>query len=177
MIKKLKIPLAIALGVSLGSSLWIGHAVAANKTQHSIGSGSVDSKEIRWGSSTKYTANRDYAIKIWNALGKVKIAPDTATTIEDLTFKDVNLPDETFTAQWVPRIGADRIEFNTPKFNNSGRTTAAKNKTASHELGHALGIGDHYESNYSGLIMYGYSSSTTTLQAHDKTDYNANWKN
>lgn len=170
---KLKVSFVLAFGVCFGSSFWV--ASAANITQHTIGTGSVDSKEIRWGSNTQYTTYRDYAIKTWNALGKVNIAPDNSTSIEDLRFTDVNLPDEDFTAQWVPKLVTDDIQFNTPKFAASGRTSDQKKKTATHELGHGLGLGDHYESTYSGIVMYGTASSTTTLQPHDKTDYEKNW--
>lgn len=53
----------------------------------------------------------------------------------------------------------------------SGRTENHNKKTATHELGHALGLGDHYENIYSTIIMYGYASSETTLKAHDIEDY------
>ncbi|MFJ7934829.1 hypothetical protein [Sporosarcina sp. NPDC096371] len=48
--------------------------------------------------------------------------------------------------------------------------TASKNKTAAHELGHALGISDHYDPFYKSILMYGYSTETNTLQTHDKAD-------
>jgi len=56
-----------------------------------------------------------------------------------------------------------------------GRTENRNKKTATDELGHALGLGDHYENIYSTIIMYGimyaYASSETTPKAHDIQDY------
>lgn len=173
MLKKVKIALALTMGISIGSSYYVVNA--ATGAGHTFGAGSVDDKEIRWGSSTSQTTYRDYAITTWNALKTIKIAPDTITTYEDLTFLDVNRPDEDYNAQWVSYVGADEIQINSPNFNASGRTDAQKKKTVTHEVGHAFGLDDHTSSVYSGIIMYGSASSVTSLQAHDKEDYNSNW--
>lgn len=173
--KLLKIAsVTVALFVSIFS-----FALAANVTVHRLGYSSVDTGEIRWGSSTQYTSYRDYAINLWNSLGKVKIAPDTIWTYEDLTFKDQYVPGESWTGMYVYRwLGTDEIIFNTYYFNQSWRIPYYNRKTAAHKLGHALGIGDHYEdfAGYQYLIMNGYQSSVTTLHSHDKSDYYSIYK-
>lgn len=167
---KWKIAILLTL-ILLFSSCFL---VFAAETKHKLGYSSVDSGEIRWGGSTKYTTAWNHAVSTWNALGKVNIAPDTAWTIEDLTISDVNKPSETWTGLYTyyPLL-ADTIQFNTANMDASGRTTNHNKKTATHELGHALGIGDHYESSYSSIIMYGYSSDVTSLKQHDKDDYHS----
>ncbi|WDH95228.1 hypothetical protein PUW24_00355 (plasmid) [Paenibacillus urinalis] len=103
--------------------------------------------------------------------GRVNVAKDTLAQIEDLTLFDFHYPSETFTAIWVPRTGADEIHFNIDNMEKPGRTDNHNKKTASHELGHALGVSDHYEDTYSTQIMYGFASSTTTLKTHEISDY------
>jgi bacillopeptidase F (M6 metalloprotease family) len=83
----------------------------------------------------------------------------------------------------TPRFGADLIEYNNYYFDMARYTYAVIRGVQTHEIGHALGIGDHYSATYSGTTMYGYtfSISGTTytsvrpdgLVAHDKADYNA----
>lgn len=74
--------------------------------------------------------------------------------------------------QWYA-IGnaADLIEFNTYYMDNY--TTAEKQNVVTHELGHALGIGDHYDT--SNIMMYGVVTGRTTLATHDITDYHNIW--
>ena len=158
-----------AVGVlALTSAIVMG----ANETVHELShGGSVDSGEIRWGGSTKYSTAWSHAVTTWNAMGKVTIAPDTASTYEDLTISDVSKSSETWTGLYTNSIGADTIQFNTANMDKAGRTDDHNKKTATHELGHALSIGDHYESTYSTIIMYGVASSETTLKQHDKDDY------
>lgn len=150
-------------------------AFAANTTVHKLGYSAVDSGEIPYGSSTQYTEARDFGIDLWNDFSsKVIIVPDTIWSIEDLTFKDANKPSETWTGLYKNQAGADSITFNSYFFDKAERQPNWNNKTDAHEIGHSLGIDDHYEdyNGYSNLIMNGYASSVNTLGQHDKDDYN-----
>ncbi|WP_341963499.1 hypothetical protein NM897_17060 (plasmid) [Planococcus maritimus] len=166
--------LYFSLAIAIGSSYWISQvALGASGEGHTTWYDSVDSGEIRYGGTTKYTTERSHANSLWNAMGLVYIAPDTAFTIQDLTYSDV-YSTEDFSGRYNYYAGSvDTIKFNDRIF--QARSSSYKKKTAAHELGHALGLDDHYSSSYSGIIMYGYSSGVTSLQSHDKADYNSKW--
>ncbi|MWC27123.1 hypothetical protein [Paenibacillus sp. MMS18-CY102] len=154
------------------AALTIPSTVSA-ATVHELGYSAVDSSEIRWGGSTKYSTAWSSAVTAWNALNKVVIAPDTVWSIEDLTISDISEEsDEPFTAQYINSIGADELEFNTFYMDASYRTAAHNQNTAMHELGHALGIGDHEGAAYNTNIMYYAATSETTIKNHEKDDYN-----
>jgi hypothetical protein len=163
---------ALGLATLIGSSYWIMQGVQADTgSGHTNWYSSVDSGEIRWGGTTKHTSARDHGISTWNAQNSIDILKDTATTIQDLTFRDVYSVED-FTGRYTYLAGADEIKFNDRYFES--RSSSYNKKTATHEIGHALGLDDHY-SGYSGIIMYGNSSSVTSLQAHDKEDYGDRW--
>lgn len=131
---------------------------------HFLGYSAVDAMEIRWGGSTQYSTARDYAHTTWNALGKVNIAPDTATTYEDLTYSDIDRTDLIFTGRYTYySVGSDTLQFNIAYM---GADDYAKN-TALHELGHALGLAH----SSSGNVMYSSNTSQTDLGDHDMADY------
>ena len=132
---------------------------------------SVDNGEIRWGGKTKYQSEVDFGIAEWNKLKTIKIAPDTASTIEDLTFSDA-YSSESRWAVWTNRAGADTIVFN-DRFMSDGKAFN-KRSTAAHEIGHALSLDDH-SSAYSDTLMVGSGFSTDVPVAHDKEDYNDKW--
>ncbi|MFI9213911.1 hypothetical protein ACIGW7_37990 [Streptomyces sp. NPDC053253] len=56
---------------------------------------SVDDGEIRYTEATKYDAVRKHAQKVWQAapLSKVKLRGDTATTVNDLEWRDYKKKD------------------------------------------------------------------------------------
>lgn len=132
---------------------------------HFLGYSAVDSGEIRCGSSTTYSTQWSAAISTWNALGVINIAPDTIFTLEDLTVSDIYEPGSGWTGLYTPSAGADDIELNT--YYLSGDTNAERKNTATHELGHALGLA-HSDS---GQIMYSVQTSQTALGDHDIDDY------
>ncbi|MED3553877.1 matrixin family metalloprotease [Cytobacillus praedii] len=165
--------LLLSFAIILGSSYWVflGVANAATGKGHLLGHSSVDNGEIRWGGSTKYQSQVDFGIAEWNKMKKVKIAPDTATTIEDLKFSDA-YSSESIWARYTNKVGHDTIVFN-DRFMSEGEAFK-KRSTAAHEIGHALGIDDH-SSSYSDALMVGAGFSTDVPQAHDKEDYNDKW--
>lgn len=148
---------------------------------HYLGSSSVDSGEIRWGGSTKYSLQLSQAIGRWNNLGIINIAPDTIWTNEDLTFRDIYREADNSDGCFIPYSWkADVIELNTYYLDQSKYTAAIKLGVIGHEIGHALGIGDHKSSTYLDTMMYGQTfygdditpaRSTTGLKAHDISDY------
>lgn len=105
-------------------------------------------------------------------MNTVDILKDTSTTIQDLTYSDI-YSSEDWTGLYTPKIGADTINFNDRFF--QARTSSWNKKTATHELGHALGLDDHDSKSNSSIIMYGSASTVTNLQAHDKEDYKSKW--
>ncbi|MER5486063.1 matrixin family metalloprotease [Streptomyces sp. NPDC002812] len=103
---------------------------------------SVDDGEIRWTATTAYADAYKHALKAWQYAGhKIKLAPDSASTVNDLEFVDYNAPKDTAAAKWNYRGGpgqTDYIRFNTAAMKNADRTK--RRQIAAHELGHALGL-------------------------------------
>lgn len=158
----------------LGSSLLVVvfSASAALATNYVLGYSSVDAGEIRWGGSTTYSTQWNGAIGTWNALSNgVNIAPDTAWTYEDLRVSDVNRSYVTWTGQYTRSAGTDNLRLNRYYLNNN--TNAQRQNTATHELGHALGLAH----SISGNVMYYAQTSQTSLGTQDVTDYTFLWGN
>lgn len=133
---------------------------------------SVDGSEIRWGDyhgTTKYTSARDNAISKWDAVGPINIAPDNFTVIEDLSFTDYDA-DDGYLGYWQKFNGADKIAFNDYYYEDM--SACERNKTALHELGHALNL-DH--NSLSGSVMQTGKLCISSLSDHDEDDLNDRW--
>jgi len=138
---------------------------------------SVDAGEIRWGGSTIYTDARQWAIDKWNALDPINVLPDSAFTIEDLTWQDADVCSASWDGRWTLRTGADLVELNKCKLKDY--TDFKRRAVATHELGHGMGLGDHTLSDFSSsaILMYYCStcSGVNTPQSHDQSDYDSLW--
>ncbi|MEU9714964.1 hypothetical protein [Streptomyces sp. NPDC047976] len=103
---------------------------------------SVDDGEIRWTASTKYEAEYRHGNRAWSYSGaKVRIAQDSATTVNDLNYEDFSDPRNPAAGVWSrnPGIAAtDLIRFNKARMDSYDAAT--RRMVASHELGHALGL-------------------------------------
>ncbi|MEU9943563.1 hypothetical protein [Streptomyces lavendulae] len=103
---------------------------------------SVDEGEIRWTASTKYKAEYQHANRAWSYSGaKIKIAPDSATTVNDLNYEDFSDARNAAAGVWSrhPGIAAtDLIRFNKARMDTFDAAT--RRMVAAHELGHALGL-------------------------------------
>lgn len=77
----------------------------------------MDDGEIRWTADTAYADAYKHALKAWQYPGhKIRLAPDSATTVNDLQFVDYNDPKDHAAAKWNYRGGpgqTDYIRFNT----------------------------------------------------------------
>lgn len=162
------------LAICIGSAFWVGLGVANADTGsgHQLGSDSVDGGEIRWGGSTKYSSYVSISHSEWEDVGRIDFAPDTASTIQDLTYDD-NYTTEGIYGRWTPLAGADRIVFNDRLMQNA--SAYVKTHVATHEDGHALGIDDHDGSAYDYTLMSGSKINVKVPQAHDIDDYESRW--
>lgn len=84
----------------------------------------------------------------------------------DLIWNDYNDCNTVAQGYYQQRTGADLISMNICELKVD--TLYAVRNTATHELGHALGLSH----SFSGEILYPNQSSITYLQTHDLCSYN-----
>ncbi|MCK9351805.1 MAG: fibronectin type III domain-containing protein, partial [Candidatus Pacebacteria bacterium] len=128
------------------------------------------SQEIKWsGDAEEYYGEWNAAINTWNnAGGEINIS--TSTGRVDLTVSVVEAsepPYSGYIAWW--NSDDDTISLNRNQLYDD--TNEEIQNTATHELGHALGLLE----SYSGNILYAYQSSQTTLGGQDRADYYYKW--
>ncbi|GAA2716306.1 hypothetical protein [Actinoplanes palleronii] len=134
-------------------------------------SGSVDDHEIRYTQSTRYSREFFQARDQWNPLGRVKIAADTGSTINDLHVSDVNKSTVTWSGRWEASAGQDDIYLNGHFL--AGYTYPEVRGVISHELGHALRLG-HFD-NRNALMHCSDNRNVTGPQTADVNKYHSIW--
>jgi Zn-dependent peptidase ImmA (M78 family) len=132
-------------------------------------------KGIQWDGSTIYSSQWNSSISTWNAMGEVSITKDTLLTIEDLYIVDTSSPGIRISAGYANHTVSGNhtpyIQVNTAVMDSY--TSAQRQKTLTHELGHALGIN---EINIAGNVMQQGKLSQTSLGTKDKEVYNCLWR-
>lgn len=120
-------------------------------------------------STTPYKIETNGATSTWNALGNVTIIAPTST-FADAAIYAVDNSAVVWKGQWFPdEYEPDPIFINTYYLRYS--TSAQRQNTITHELGHALGL-DH---SYTGNVMFFNQSPQTTLGPQDIHDYYSLW--
>jgi hypothetical protein len=139
---------------------------------HFLGYSSVDGGDIRYSDYTDYDDARRWAISRWNEMGTIDILPDRWWTINDLKWKDTDRSDVSWAGRTSHRPWPGQEDYITlNKFYLRNFTTDRRRNVALHEQGHTLGLAH----SFAGQVMYAFVSTLTTLQNHDKADYNQLW--
>lgn len=157
-------------------ALWTTEAAEAHTNDYSSVDCSGGPCEIRYGSASRYGDAVSHSIAVWNQLGKVRIAPDKVSTNQDVTIFDTeDRCNVTWVGYYVNYSGGivDTIRFNVCNFRQSEYSAFARAGTATHEMGHALGLAHSYSPN----ILHTPSRETgnNTPQSHDRSDYFSLW--
>ena len=130
-------------------------------------SANTSTRNLVWWASTIYSSEWLGGVSAWNALGKITFSSTSVSSTASVKVYDVNDPINRFTGSWSPLPNPDEIVFNTA-YAAGGTSTQ---KTATHELGHALGL-DH---SYINQIMFPFNTNQTTLGSQDTKDFNYFW--
>lgn len=176
MLKKINITLMVLVITMVCFTSVYTYIFAADT--HLLGFSAVDGKEIRYQQKSKYGDAFNHAKSQWNSINQSKchILADKWYTVCDLEIFDTYRSDVTWSGQYQWRGGtadADHITLNRYYCDRPGWNPK---RTITHEVGHAIGINDHYDSVYSGNIMYGYYNGVDILQPHDKEDFNMRFR-
>ncbi|MDA5280012.1 hypothetical protein [Streptomyces sp. Isolate_45] len=138
----------------------------------------VDDGEIRFTDETVYDDARKFAISAWQYSGtKIKILGDSATTVNDLEFRDENLgsgrdaPVGEYRYRAAPGF-TDYIVFNKQRM---GKDADYGRHVALHELGHALGLCHKPEGKVATLMWKEIRISMNRPQDADKANHKKLW--
>ena len=105
-----------------------------------------------WGGSTRYQAEFNFAVTVWNAhrpnvIRQVRWNTMTDVMLRDFTDRSANAPIAQVWRRSVfvyGALNAGRLEFNIPMMDSISQN--ARRMTTLHELGHVLGV-DHIPGN------------------------------
>lgn len=163
--------------VVLVASVLLVALLSPNARAHFSGNDSVDGNEIRYQDNTQWNDALNHAIGAWEGLpGGVSIAPDSATTINDLDIGDYTSTSDTRCGYWQPRTGEDYLRLNGHFFSRYG--TNDKRACMTHEWGHAHGLAHSYVNQVMDPCPVSWCTSPpspTTPQDHDRSDYAYLW--
>ncbi|RSS57479.1 matrixin family metalloprotease [Streptomyces sp. WAC01280] len=145
------------------------------------GESAVDDGEIRYTETSKYDAVRKHAHKVWQAgsLSKIKIRADSATTVNDLEWRDYKKKDR-HGGYYHRRSGiaeTDYIYLNKEYLDPPGELSKPgfQQSVAAHELGHALGL-CHKSDNVFSLMWKNVANPPVTGPSDvDKANYKKIW--
>ena len=145
----------------------------------------VHSMQIRYSTSTSHLDVWYPSVATWNTQGVaigggVNIATSTVASTSDLVLSDI-ASTTGISLPFVAAYSADHYSNSAQNYKiyfndywmgySSGMSTSSKQSTATHELGHALGLYHSFLPN----VMTAYSTEITTLGAQDILDYNYMW--
>ncbi len=121
-----------------------------------------------YASDTLYSSEVSDGATAWNALGGVQVVSTSSEETADLIVLDVSSSAYWWQGAWLPASASSTSILKFNEFYLASSTTGAKQNTAMHELGHAIGL-DH---SYFGNIMNYYGTEQTTLGDQDIKDFN-----
>ncbi|MDR2043199.1 MAG: matrixin family metalloprotease [Clostridium sp.] len=151
--------LAVVFMVSMSLLMSGFHTLAAWLGWDLVDSG----KHLDWDSDTAYLSSVQSATNTWNNYKSGVIRPDSILVVQDVFVTDYT--EVSSNLGYTDKNNA-MICFNTYQF--TGMTSAQRQKTATHEFGHALGL-DHTTG--TDDVMRQGLSSTIALSSTDKASY------
>lgn len=164
--------LLIAVGLAMsgdGCSDSTTDPIAKIRNKDAVDSGGHLDWDAR---GSKYLRLVPDAAAVWNDYKSGVIRADSATRLQDVGFKDVNLTDKTWggLTSFTP-LGDAKIELNLHQLDKSNVTDNHRKHTIAHELGHALGL-DENNTSSSHVMSQGFYTNLV-LSADDKASYDA----
>ena len=170
----------ILVRIALVAQLVLLLSAGAASAHYLLGDSVNESGQLRWEDRTRYDEARTYAIKQWNALGRVSILRDSANTPTDLMFRDYRDCGSGVIGNWQSVEGPDYINLNTCYMEKQSKPV--QRASVVHELGHSLRLSHPSGSKQSEYwrkrsVMYFCASCVpfSAPQAHDKADYREIW--
>lgn len=138
---------------------------------HNTYNGCVSNSAISYSGSASYPSYFTTAVQRWNNLKRVTIYY-SPSNLPNLMIQNIN----TTAYSWAGAYFHSAGKMATIQYNNNvlNKLSAQQIRGVyTHELGHALALGDHQSSTYSNTMMYAYYGGyPDSLAPHDISDYN-----